>query len=182
MDRKSRSRSRSRSPSPRGGGRHDYQRDGYGDRADFRGGARNNAGFRGDRRREEDKEKRERERRDRMARMRADNEAEERGDLAASTDGTEKNGDGGPAKGYVPSPEPGTGKKKKGDNDEEIGDDQNEMMRMMGFGGFDSTKGKAVADNQTTAARGAASKNKGRKYRQYMNRKGGFNRPLDKMN
>ena len=56
------------------------------------------------------------------------------------------------------------------------------MMQMMGFGGFGTTKGKAVADNQSSAARGAASKNKGRKYRQYMNRKGGFNRPLDKMN
>ena len=51
----------------------------------------------------------------------------------------------------------------------------------MGFGGFGTTKGKAVEDNQSSAARGASSKNKGRKYRQYMNRKGGFNRPLDKM-
>lgn len=61
-------------------------------------------------------------------------------------------------------------------------DDEEQMRIMMGFGGFGTTKGKAVADNQHGAARGAASKNKGRKYRQYMNRKGGFNRPLDKMN
>mmetsp|Transcript_7473 Transcript_7473/g.15476 ORF Transcript_7473/g.15476 Transcript_7473/m.15476 type:complete len:118 (-) Transcript_7473:243-596(-) len=56
------------------------------------------------------------------------------------------------------------------------------MKKMMGFSGtFGSTKEKKVKDNFTTAARGAASKNKARKYRQYMNRKGGFNRPLDKM-
>jgi U4/U6.U5 tri-snRNP-associated protein 3 len=68
------------------------------------------------------------------------------------------------------------------DDGEEEDEEQNEMMQMLGFGGFGSTKGKAVADNQMSAAKGAASKNKGRKYRQYMNRKGGFNRPLDKMN
>uniref|UniRef100_A0A7S1BT38 U4/U6.U5 small nuclear ribonucleoprotein 27kDa protein domain-containing protein n=1 Tax=Corethron hystrix TaxID=216773 RepID=A0A7S1BT38_9STRA len=56
------------------------------------------------------------------------------------------------------------------------------MKKVMGFSGsFGSTKEKKVADNHTTAAKGAASKNKARKYRQYMNRKGGFNRPLDKM-
>lgn len=75
-------------------------------------------------------------------------------------------------------------KKSNNDSDdgEEEDEEQNEMMQMLGFGGFGSTKGKAVADNQMSAAKGAASKNKGRKYRQYMNRKGGFNRPLDKMN
>ena len=56
------------------------------------------------------------------------------------------------------------------------------MMKMMGFGGFGTTKNKAVADNHKGAAKGAIQKNKGRKYRQYMNRKGGFNRPLEKMN
>ncbi|KAJ1440787.1 U4/U6.U5 small nuclear ribonucleoprotein 27 kDa protein-like protein [Ochromonadaceae sp. CCMP2298] len=54
-------------------------------------------------------------------------------------------------------------------------------MAMMGFGGFDSTKGTQVGDNASTAAAGATSKNKKRAYRQYMNRKGGFNRPLQKM-
>eukprot|EP00934_Nitzschia_sp_Nitz4_P000811 Nitzschia sp. Nitz4//scaffold497_size4732//407//739//NITZ4_009235-RA/size4732-processed-gene-0.1-mRNA-1//1//CDS//3329553080//811//frame0 len=49
------------------------------------------------------------------------------------------------------------------------------------FGGFGCTKGQAVEDNQSTAARGAAAKNKARKYRQYMNRKNGFNRALEKM-
>jgi U4/U6.U5 tri-snRNP-associated protein 3 len=68
------------------------------------------------------------------------------------------------------------------DDDDSVDDEGRRMMDLLGFGGFGTTKGKAVVDNQTSAARGAASKNKGRKYRQYMNRKGGFNRPLDKMN
>ena len=61
-------------------------------------------------------------------------------------------------------------------------DEEEQMQRMLGFGGFDSTKGKAVEDNQNSLAMGSAAKNKARKYRQYMNRKGGFNKPLDKMN
>ncbi len=71
---------------------------------------------------------------------------------------------------------------KDADDEEEEGGEEEQMRMMLGFNGFGTTKGKAVADNQHSAARGAASKNKGRKYRQYMNRKGGFNRPLDKMN
>ena len=60
-------------------------------------------------------------------------------------------------------------------------DEEEQMQRLLGFSGFSSTKGAEVEDNKTTAAKGAATKNKARKYRQYMNRKGGFNRPLDKM-
>ncbi|KAJ2763718.1 U4/U6.U5 small nuclear ribonucleoprotein [Coemansia nantahalensis] len=51
-----------------------------------------------------------------------------------------------------------------------------QMMALMGFGGFDTTKDKAVAGNSV----GAANVKKQRKFRQYMNRKGGFNRLLDK--
>ena len=51
-----------------------------------------------------------------------------------------------------------------------------EMMKLMGFGGFDSTKGKKVPGNDHN--HGSNIQNK-RKYRQYMNRRGGFNRPLD---
>lgn len=40
---------------------------------------------------------------------------------------------------------------------------------------FSSTKGKQVAGADVSGARVV----KKRKYRQYMNRKGGFNRPLD---
>lgn len=61
-------------------------------------------------------------------------------------------------------------------------DEEEQMQKLLGFDGFGSTKGQVVEDNQSTAARGGAAKNKARKYRQYMNRKNGFNRPLEKMN
>ena len=57
-----------------------------------------------------------------------------------------------------------------GKTEEEI-----DMMKFMGINGFASTKGKKVQGNN----QGAVHKNVKRKYRQYMNRKGGFNRPLD---
>lgn len=47
---------------------------------------------------------------------------------------------------------------------------------MMGFGGFDSTQGKHVHGNGGMVIQ---EKKKKRQYRQYMNRKGGFNRQLD---
>jgi len=50
-----------------------------------------------------------------------------------------------------------------------------DMMKLMGFGAFDTTHNKKVQGNIT----GMVKLNKPRKYRQYMNRKGGFNRPLD---
>ncbi|XP_028654439.1 U4/U6.U5 small nuclear ribonucleoprotein 27 kDa protein [Erpetoichthys calabaricus] len=59
----------------------------------------------------------------------------------------------------------------QGKTEEEI-----EMMKLMGFGNFDTTKGKKV-DGSVNAY--AVSVSQKRKYRQYMNRKGGFNRPLD---
>ena len=48
------------------------------------------------------------------------------------------------------------------------------MQAMMGFGGFGTTKGKKIAGNNV----GAVRKEKTTEYRQYMNRVGGFNRPL----
>lgn len=51
------------------------------------------------------------------------------------------------------------------------------MMKLMGFGGFETTKGKHVAG----ADMSGANVKKQPKYRQYMNRRGGFNRPLDKV-
>merc|ERR1719317_685890 len=51
------------------------------------------------------------------------------------------------------------------------------MMQMMGFSSFESTAGKQVPGNNIYAANRKIE----RKYRQYMNRKGGFNRPLDFM-
>jgi U4/U6.U5 tri-snRNP-associated protein 3 len=55
------------------------------------------------------------------------------------------------------------------------------MAEMLGITGFGSTKGKEVEDNVKGAGRGAARASKRRKYRQYMNRRGGFNRLLAKM-
>ena len=158
MDR--RSRSRSRSPSPIDSRRQVTQRNGAGNI---------------------DRERLERERRERMARLRSENDAEERG-LTSSLreDEAASAAEAGLVKKRNRSKK--SGNEPGSDEDEEIDEEQNAMMQMLGFGGFGSTKGKAVVDNQMSAARGAASKNKGRKYRQYMNRKGGFNRPLDKMN
>ncbi|EJD02397.1 DUF1777-domain-containing protein [Fomitiporia mediterranea MF3/22] len=56
-------------------------------------------------------------------------------------------------------------------------DDDAAMRVLMGFGGFDSTKGKPVTGNED----GAVNIKKQRTWRQYMNRRGGFNRPLDKI-
>ncbi|XP_062452829.1 U4/U6.U5 small nuclear ribonucleoprotein 27 kDa protein isoform X2 [Rhea pennata] len=59
----------------------------------------------------------------------------------------------------------------QGKTEEEI-----EMMKTMGFASFDTTKGKKVDGAANAYAINVSQK---RKYRQYMNRKGGFNRPLD---
>ncbi|KAG5639523.1 hypothetical protein H0H81_000668 [Sphagnurus paluster] len=56
-------------------------------------------------------------------------------------------------------------------------DDDAAMMATMGLSGFGSTKGKPVEGNQE----GAVQIKKQRTWRQYMNRRGGFNRPLDKI-
>lgn len=50
------------------------------------------------------------------------------------------------------------------------------MMALMGFGGFSSTQGKQVDDPNSNAS--AVHKKTTRRARQYMNRPGGFNRPL----
>ena len=51
------------------------------------------------------------------------------------------------------------------------------MAAMMGFAAFDTTAGKDVGDPRCKME--AVKKKAPRKYRQYMNRRGGFNRPLD---
>ncbi|KAJ9594351.1 hypothetical protein L9F63_014227 [Diploptera punctata] len=53
--------------------------------------------------------------------------------------------------------------------------DEQEMMKVMGFCEFDTTKGKRIKGNEEGTVHVILK----RKYRQYMNRKGGFNRPLD---
>ena len=55
-------------------------------------------------------------------------------------------------------------------------DAEAEMMSLMGFGGFGSTAGKQVDDPNANVS--AVRKKTTRKARQYMNRPGGFNRPL----
>jgi len=58
--------------------------------------------------------------------------------------------------------------------------EEDQMKALLGFGGFDTTKGKQVDDNVKGAASGAVRKDTKREYRQYMNRRGGFNRPLER--
>lgn len=132
------------------------------------------------------KEKQEEDRRARMARLRAENEAEEK--RLASAETSADGGSGTAIGGGTSAQHDGAGS-SAADEIVEVNDtaleglDEEEQMRMLlGFsGGFGSTSGKAVEDNKKSAAKGAANKTKARKYRQYMNRKGGFNRPLDKM-
>ena len=61
------------------------------------------------------------------------------------------------------------------DEDDEDDDPDVQMRRMMGFGNFRSTKNTKVPGNDKNFA---VSKEKQTNYRQYMNRVGGFNRPL----
>ena len=119
---------------------------------------------------DEEKERLERDRRSRMARLRAENEQEEK--RLAALDKVEVDTAPKPKQEFV----------QVHAAELEGLDEEEQMRRLLGFsGGFTTTKGEKVEDNAKSAARGAASKNKARKYRQYMNRKGGFNRPLDKM-
>ncbi|KAJ7751987.1 hypothetical protein B0H16DRAFT_1547004 [Mycena metata] len=64
-----------------------------------------------------------------------------------------------------------------GNEEGEEMDDDAGMMAMMGMSGFGTTKGKHIDGNQE----GSVSVKKQRTWRQYMNRRGGFNRPLDKI-
>lgn len=59
-----------------------------------------------------------------------------------------------------------------------IEDPKEQMARLMGFGAFDSTKGKHVRGTKG----GTAKAEKNSEYRTYMNRKNGFNRPLSPSN
>lgn len=65
-----------------------------------------------------------------------------------------------------------------GDEDGEVvveeDDGLSAMQAMMGFGGFGTTKNTRVPGNNA----GGIRKEKKTEYRQYMNRVGGFNRPL----
>jgi len=60
------------------------------------------------------------------------------------------------------------------EDDTNLEDEQ--MAKLMGFSSFDSTKGKHTDGSCNASGTHKVPK---RKYRQYMNRRGGFNRPLD---
>lgn len=62
----------------------------------------------------------------------------------------------------------------KKEDQEESDPELRQMQEMMGFAGFRSTKNTKVPGNRIYAVR----KEKKTEYRQYMNRMGGFNRPL----
>ncbi|KAI4179718.1 MAG: hypothetical protein LQ346_007132 [Caloplaca aetnensis] len=72
----------------------------------------------------------------------------------------------------TPAADPNTSSKM--DIDEDSDPEVAQMRRMMGFAGFKSTKNTKVPGNNVYAVR----KEKKTEYRQYMNRVGGFNRPL----
>ena len=66
------------------------------------------------------------------------------------------------------------------DESESEDDSAKQMKALFGISDFGSTKNTKVLTNHTSAAIGTIAKHlKPRKYRQYMNRKNGFNRPLD---
>ncbi|KAI4620773.1 uncharacterized protein J4E87_007101 [Alternaria ethzedia] len=58
---------------------------------------------------------------------------------------------------------------------EDMDDEEWEMLKIMGFGGFKSTKNTKVPGNDKNFG---VRKDKQLQARQYMNRQGGFNRPL----
>ncbi|KAI0721035.1 hypothetical protein C8T65DRAFT_253946 [Cerioporus squamosus] len=66
---------------------------------------------------------------------------------------------------------------EEGETMDATNDDDAAMMALMGLTGFGTTKGKHVEGNQE----GSVDVKKQRTWRQYMNRRGGFNRPLDKI-
>lgn len=67
-------------------------------------------------------------------------------------------------------------KEKQAEENVELEEDEALMAKMMGFATFNTTKGKHV---QGSCNASAVKIRKPKKYRQYMNRRGGFNRPLD---
>ncbi len=49
-----------------------------------------------------------------------------------------------------------------------------QMRALLGFGGFETTKGQQVLDNVKGPASGAVRKHTKREYKQFMNKRGGF--------
>ena len=59
--------------------------------------------------------------------------------------------------------------------EDELTEEEKRMKEIMGFCQFDTTQGKHIKGNDSGGVHVVLK----RKYRQYMNRRGGFNRPLD---
>mmetsp|Transcript_119044 Transcript_119044/g.167340 ORF Transcript_119044/g.167340 Transcript_119044/m.167340 type:complete len:142 (+) Transcript_119044:80-505(+) len=87
-------------------------------------------------------------------------------------------------------PLPKRGRSESEDSESKSSDDEEEMKefllstdmpedqmlsKMMGFSAFDSSKGRDHSTSDLSDVKRATK----RQYRQYMNRRGGFNRPLD---
>lgn len=138
---------------------------------------------------ETEKERLDEKRKIRMAKLRAENEEEEKKMTAALDEGSKRKEHGYDIDDFEKYHNVlDTGIKTAKNSILEVNeidieglDEEEQMQKFLGFGSFSSSKGKVVKDNHDSAATGAAAKNKERKYRQYMNRKGGFNRPLSKM-
>ncbi|KAG8764292.1 hypothetical protein FRC11_005096 [Ceratobasidium sp. 423] len=144
-------------PRDRDDDRRDYERDDRGRNDDDRGSSRRDEG-RGSR---DDRDK--------------DKDSRQRKPGVDDSSARPPNGPPPPEPDAPPPPDSNVdGEIEEGEDMEE---DEMQMMAAMGFGGFDTTKGKTVSGNQ----QGAANVKKQRTWRQYMNRKGGFNRPLDKV-
>ncbi|KAG7530360.1 hypothetical protein FFLO_05076 [Filobasidium floriforme] len=83
--------------------------------------------------------------------------------------------DKGPMREDRSKSEEGEGRDEEEEDDGDMAAEEDEMAAMLGFGGFGSTKNQKVKGN----VEGAAQIQQQRTWRQYMNRRGGFNRPLD---
>ena len=75
-----------------------------------------------------------------------------------------------------PPPPPEEGKEELVGGAGEEDDEAAQMAKLMGFSGFDTTQNKHVNDPNANIS-GVFKKTK-REARQYMNRPGGFNKPL----
>ncbi|EIW85051.1 hypothetical protein CONPUDRAFT_87544 [Coniophora puteana RWD-64-598 SS2] len=169
--------SRSRSPPRRDRDRRDYGRDRNRDSRDIRDRNYPREDRRGERRDDRRNERLD-DRHDSLANdYRHDDKArgsrhgreDEGKPLANKTDLVGEAGDDAGSSGPLTSNE--------GESMDDINDDDAAMMVAMGMSGFGSTKGKHVEGNQE----GGVQLKKTRTWRQYMNRRGGFNRPLDKI-
>ena len=72
--------------------------------------------------------------------------------------------------------------KRDESSESELSEESAEMMRVMGFAKFRTTKGEQKSVEFLGKVDSEVRIVKKRRYRQYMNRRGGFNRPLDPIN